>query len=209
MSESAPSRLYGCAQAGTANTAPSAAPSGVVPLFSPAAASRLFIGRVPLTEAGQAAATAAAAEPNPSMRCEPIGILQDWSYDSPVNRITQDEKTIKLEYGKFDYARTIHLDRSAHPENPEPSVTGHSIGRWENDVLIVDTIGFAPGVLSPPLLNSFTFSARPRASPPPTTPPSSRSLRPPSALPKQSQVQHRQSTSPQSPTTAVPPPPSS
>ena len=51
-------------------------PLGVVPLFSPAAASRLFIGRVPLTEAGQAAATAAAAQPNPSMRCEPIGILR-------------------------------------------------------------------------------------------------------------------------------------
>jgi hypothetical protein len=110
------------AQAGAANTAPSAS-NGVVPLFSPAAASRLFIGRVPLTEAGQAAAAAAAAQPNPSVRCEPIGILQDWSYDSPVNRITQNERTIKLEYGKFDYARTIHLDQSAHPANLEPSLT--------------------------------------------------------------------------------------
>ncbi len=27
-------------------------------------------------------------------------------------------------------------------------MTGHSIGRWENDVLIVDTVGFKPGVLS-------------------------------------------------------------
>jgi hypothetical protein len=33
------------------------------PLFSPEAASRLFTGRLPLTEAGQAAATAAAALP--------------------------------------------------------------------------------------------------------------------------------------------------
>src|SRR5690606_23327198 len=30
----------------------------------------------------------------------------------------------------------------------EPSVTGHSIGRWEGDVLVVDTVGFAPGILS-------------------------------------------------------------
>jgi len=142
------------AQAGAGNTAPSAASTGVVPLFSPAAASRLFIGRVPLTEAGQAAATAAAAQPNPSMRCEPIGILQDWSYDSPVNRITQDEKTIKLEYGKFDYARTIHLDQSAHPANLEPSVTGHSIGRWENDVLIVHTVGVRAGPLTRGLVHS-------------------------------------------------------
>ncbi len=142
------------AQAGAANAASSAAPTGVVPLFSPEAAARLFIGRVPLTEAGQAAAAAAAAEPNPAMRCEPISILVDWSYDSPVNRITQDEKSIKLEYGKFDYGRTIHLDQSTHPENLEPSVAGHSIGRWENDVLIVHTVGVRSGPLTRGLVHS-------------------------------------------------------
>jgi hypothetical protein len=129
-------------------------PTSVVPQFSPGAVSQLFIGRVPLTDAGQAAATAAAAQPNPAMRCEPIGILQDWSYDSPVNRITQDDKTIKLEYGKFDYARTIHLDETAHPPNLEPSITGHSIGRWENDVLIVHTVGVRPGPLTRGIVHS-------------------------------------------------------
>ena len=34
------------------------------------------------------------------------------------------------------------------------SRAGHSIGRWDGDVLVVDTVGFAPGVLSPPILNS-------------------------------------------------------
>jgi DNA polymerase III delta prime subunit len=147
------------AQASVDNTGGSTAPAapgrpGGVPLFSPEAAARLFIGRVPLTEAGQAAATAAVAEPNPAMRCEPIGILVDWSYDSPVNRITQEERTIRLEYGKFDYARTIHLDQSAHPQNLEPSVTGHSIGRWENDVLIVHTVGVRAGPLTRGLVHS-------------------------------------------------------
>ena len=141
----------------SADTPPASAPpgrQGNVPLFSPEAAARLFIGRVPLTEAGEAAATAAAAEPNPALRCQPISIVVDWSYDSPVNRITQDEKTIKLEYGKFDYARTIHLDQSAHPQNLEPSVTGHSIGRWENDVLVVHTVGVRAGPLTRTLVHS-------------------------------------------------------
>ncbi len=44
--------------------------------------------------------------------------------------------------------RTIHLDQSEHPAEIEPSVSGHSIGRWEDDVLIVDTIGFLPGILN-------------------------------------------------------------
>jgi hypothetical protein len=138
-------------------------------LFSPEAASRLFIGRVPLTEAGQAAATAAANETNPGLRCEPIGILTDWSYDSPVNRITQDEKTIKLEYGKFDFARTIHLDQTEHPRNLEPSLTGHSIGRWENDVLIVHTVGVRAGPLTRGVFHSAALELTERFSLDPET----------------------------------------
>ena len=46
------------------------------------------------------------------------------------------------------------MNQATHPANIKPSRAGHSIGRWEGDVLIVDTVGFAPGVLSPPVLNS-------------------------------------------------------
>ena len=42
-----------------------------------------------------------------------------------------------------------HEHESVHPSTVKPSRAGHSIGRWEKDVLIVDTVGFAPGVLSP------------------------------------------------------------
>jgi hypothetical protein len=135
-----------------ADDAPGRAPGAA--LMSPEAASRLFSGRVPLTEAGQAAATAFAGETNPAMRCEPIGIVMDWSYDSPVNRITQDERTITLEYGKFDYRRTIRLDLAEHPAGLEPSLTGHSIGRWEDDVLVVDTVGVRAGPLTRGLVHS-------------------------------------------------------
>jgi len=34
-----------------------------------------------------------------------------------------------------------------HPTGLSPSLAGHSIGRWEDDVLIVETAGFAPGYL--------------------------------------------------------------
>jgi hypothetical protein len=127
---------------------------GRTPLIAGDAASRLFIGNVPLTAAGEAAAAAARGDVNPAMRCEPIGILMDWSYDSPVNRITQTADTIVLRYGKFDYARTIHLDQSAHPAELEPSLTGHSIGRWEGDELLVDTVGVRAGSLTRNLFHS-------------------------------------------------------
>ena len=38
--------------------------------------------------------------------------------------------------------RQIFLDGRSHPADPNPSWTGHSIGHWEGDVLVVDTVGF-------------------------------------------------------------------
>ena len=38
--------------------------------------------------------------------------------------------------------RTIYLDEKAHPDSVLPGWNGHSIGHWEKDVLVVDTIGF-------------------------------------------------------------------
>jgi hypothetical protein len=91
---------------------------------------------------------------NPRMRCETTSIVFDWAFDGPVNRITQNHDTIVLQYGQLGFTRTIHMDMKAHPSGVKPSRAGHSIGRWEKDVLIVDTVGFATGVLSPPILNS-------------------------------------------------------
>jgi hypothetical protein len=38
--------------------------------------------------------------------------------------------------------RTIYLDEKTHSDSFIPGWNGNSIGHWENDVLIVDTIGF-------------------------------------------------------------------
>jgi hypothetical protein len=38
--------------------------------------------------------------------------------------------------------RTVYLDGRGHPKDPNPDWMGHSIGRWEGDTLVVDTIGF-------------------------------------------------------------------
>jgi hypothetical protein len=38
--------------------------------------------------------------------------------------------------------RQIFLDGRGHPKDPDPSWKGHSIGRWEGDTLVIDTVGF-------------------------------------------------------------------
>jgi hypothetical protein len=89
-----------------------------------------------------------ASRNNPRLRCEPTGILFDWTFDSVTNRVTQTPARITMQYGHMDLTRTIHLDQKAVPANAKPSRAGYSIGRWDGDVLVVETSHFVPGVLN-------------------------------------------------------------
>jgi hypothetical protein len=41
--------------------------------------------------------------------------------------------------------RTIYMDGRTHPGNLSPSYLGHSIGWWDGDTLVIDTVGFNEG----------------------------------------------------------------
>jgi hypothetical protein len=85
---------------------------------------------------------------NPRFRCAPTSIIFDWTFEQEVNRIEQTDTTVRVIYGSMGLDRTIHLDMADHPDEIEPSIEGHSIGRWENDALVVDTVGFLPGLIT-------------------------------------------------------------
>ena len=40
--------------------------------------------------------------------------------------------------------RRIYTDGRKHPDDPDPTLHGHSIGHWEGDTLVVDTVGIIP-----------------------------------------------------------------
>jgi hypothetical protein len=40
--------------------------------------------------------------------------------------------------------RRIYMDGRPHPEDPDLTLHGHSIGHWEGDTLLIDTVGIAP-----------------------------------------------------------------
>ena len=86
-------------------------------------------------------------EDNPHFHCMAVNIFADWTFDQHVNHIVQEDDRITLGYGFMDIERVIHLDVGQHPVDIEPSRAGHSIGRWEGDELVVDTVGFEPGYL--------------------------------------------------------------
>jgi Family of unknown function (DUF6152) len=132
---------------------PGERPAGGGRRGAPGTGPRLY-GGTQLTEAGEQAAAAFKREDNPRFRCETTSIIFDWTFDGPVNRIAQTKDTIDLQYGQMGLKRTIYMATKEHPANLKPSRAGHSIGRWEGDVLVVDTVGFLPGVLNAPVRHS-------------------------------------------------------
>jgi hypothetical protein len=114
---------------------------------------RLY-GGTELTEAGEKAAKDFKREDNPRFHCQTTSIVFDWTFDGPVDRITQNKDTITLEYGQFGLKRTVYMNAKDHPANVKATRAGHSIGHWEGDTLLVDTVGFLPGWLNTPVANS-------------------------------------------------------
>src|SRR5690606_27181791 len=91
---------------------------------------------------------------NPRLRCRPTSILFDWVFDGPVNRITQERDRIVIDYGLYSFRRVLHMNLAEHPADLTRSYAGHSIGRWEEDVLVGATAGLEPGVPVPPIRHS-------------------------------------------------------
>jgi hypothetical protein len=59
-------------------------------------------------------------------------------------KLGEREVLIRFDTGGVEAVRTIHLDRADHPASAEPSLLGHSIGRWDGATLVVDSVAFTP-----------------------------------------------------------------
>jgi len=77
---------------------------------------------------------------NPQSRCLPFNVSP---FNVFLNRLvqTKDFLAVIIEYDIPGY-RQIYLDGRAHPKELDPSWTGHSVGTWEGDTLVIDTVGF-------------------------------------------------------------------
>jgi hypothetical protein len=83
-------------------------------------------------------------ELEPHTRCKPSGGPRQWL--TPYGAEFLELSDLKVAYifdigGPHTY-RTIFMDGRTHPANLTPSYYGHSIGWWDGDTLVVDTVGF-------------------------------------------------------------------
>lgn len=81
---------------------------------------------------------------DPHTRCKPSGGPRMWHTPYGIEIIDRPEhgEILILGVGGPHSWRVIHMDGRGHPQEIEPSWFGHSIGRWEGDTLVIDTIGF-------------------------------------------------------------------
>ena len=78
---------------------------------------------------------------SPSYKCLPYGPTRGLQSTNPF-QIVQTPDLIAIITEHIDY-RMIYTDGRGHPEDilEYPEWMGHSVGRWEGDTLVVDTIG--------------------------------------------------------------------
>jgi hypothetical protein len=73
-------------------------------------------------------------------KCVPAGMPYIYLQLFPMQVVETPKEVIEI-FESDHTVRHIHTDGRKHPAVVKPSYNGHSIGHWEGDTLVVDTIG--------------------------------------------------------------------
>jgi hypothetical protein len=77
---------------------------------------------------------------DPEALCLPTGVPRQAPY--PWRMLQTPTHIFFLFEGNIHSYRQIYMDGRQHPADPDPTWYGHSVGRWEGDTLVVDSVGF-------------------------------------------------------------------
>lgn len=95
---------------------------------------------LPFTAYGRARFEAAKNEIDPQGLCVFPGVPRIMNLPYPFQIVQLPNRIIFL-YEALHNFRIIHTDGRPHPEEYVPALMGHSVGQWEGDTLIIQTIG--------------------------------------------------------------------
>jgi len=95
---------------------------------------------IPLSAEGKRVLATHMSKDDPEANCLPTGVPRMAPYPW---RIVQDKTHIFFLFeGNIHSYRQIFMDGRKHPADPDPTWYGHSIGSWDGDTLVVDTVGY-------------------------------------------------------------------
>jgi hypothetical protein len=82
----------------------------------------------------------------PYTACLPMGVPRvnpyPWKFAMSYTAKGLSHIYVLHETGDAGAHRVIYMDGRPHPPDPIPTWFGHSIGRWDGDTLVVDTVGY-------------------------------------------------------------------
>jgi hypothetical protein len=80
----------------------------------------------------------------PHARCKASGAMRQFltPYGVEIVEIPELERIYIFDIGGPHTYREVFMDGRPHPENFLPSNYGHNIGRWDGDVLVIDSVGY-------------------------------------------------------------------
>jgi hypothetical protein len=78
---------------------------------------------------------------NPPLLCYPAGVPRVWTEPYPFEIISLPGRVL-IHHEYQHLVRQIYMDGREHPKDLIPTYMGNSIGKWDGDTLVVDTIGF-------------------------------------------------------------------
>lgn len=80
----------------------------------------------------------------PYTRCKPAGGLRmvATAYGTDFIDVPDQKRIYITQTGGPHSFRSIYMDGRSHPKDLDPSYYGHSVGHWEGDTLVVDTVGY-------------------------------------------------------------------
>jgi hypothetical protein len=94
----------------------------------------------PLTADAKAVLSKRQNQQPPQVRCLPEGVpgvMMVYAF-----KIVQTPRELIMIGESQEPPRQIYLDGRGLPIDPDPSWMGYSIGKWDNDILVVQTTGF-------------------------------------------------------------------
>lgn len=83
-------------------------------------------------------------ELEPHARCKASGASRQFLTPYGVEFVEVEElgRLFIFDIGGPHTFRTVYMDGRSHPDEIQPSNYGHSIGWWEGDTLVIDTVGY-------------------------------------------------------------------
>jgi hypothetical protein len=77
---------------------------------------------------------------DPEANCLPTGVPRQAPY--PWRIVQIPTHIFFLFEGNIHSYRQIFMDGRKHPSDPDPTWYGHSVGKWDGDALVIDSVGF-------------------------------------------------------------------